>query len=51
MWELIDFKTIFYDNGCDVQMEDRYLVRNQETKEQKWVGEYEFNKFRKLGLI
>jgi hypothetical protein len=49
MWRLLDFKTHYVDNGCDVEMIERYLITNGE--ESKWIDEYEFNKFRRLGLI
>jgi hypothetical protein len=51
VWELIDYKTHYYDNGCDVQDMECYLIRNKSTQESKWVSEYDYSKFKKLGLI
>ncbi|NGY84940.1 hypothetical protein F6Y03_30945 [Bacillus megaterium] len=51
MWKLIDFKTKYVDNGCDVDMLELFLIKNSETEESKWIDEYEFKKFHSLGLL
>jgi hypothetical protein len=51
MWQLIDFKTKYVDNGCDVDMLELFLVRNNETNESKWIDEYEFKQFKRLELL
>ncbi len=51
MWKLANFKTVYHDNGCDTKAYDKYLIRNGETDESKWVDRYEYNQFIKLGLI
>lgn len=50
MWDLVDYKTYYRDNGCDVQAEERYLLKNKDTGESKWVDEYDFGKMKRLGL-
>lgn len=51
MWELIDYKTHYYDNGCDVQDMEMYLLRNKRTNKTKWVSQYDYCQFKELGLI
>jgi hypothetical protein len=51
MWNLIDYKTHYYDNGCDVQSEEQYLLKNNNTSESKWVDEYDYRKMKNLGLV
>lgn len=51
MWELIDFKTRYWDNGCDTSYEDNYTIRNVESKETRVISDAEYNHFKKLGLI
>lgn len=50
MWELIDYKTEFIDQGYDVDIMELFLLRNKEKKE-KWVSEFEYAKMKRLGLV
>jgi hypothetical protein len=51
MWKVVDYKIKERDNGCDVQINEFYLLLNQETAEVKWVDEFEYFRFGSLGLI
>lgn len=51
MFKIIDFKFDDYNTGYDINFDKLYKVRNTETNEEKWIDEYELNKYKKLSLI
>lgn len=51
MWELIDYETKYWNNGCDISCKSMYQIRNLEDKSVKWIDEFDFYKMKKLGLL
>lgn len=51
MWRLVDYKTVYSNHGCCVDVDDYYKVVNVKTRESKWIDKDDFRYFKRLGLI
>jgi hypothetical protein len=51
LWKVCDYRSIERDNGCDVQVDEFFLIQNTSTGEVKWVNEYEYIRFKSLRII
>lgn len=51
MFELIDYKEDVYSDGFGASIDYFYKVRNVNTKEEKWIDEYEFSNIKGQGFL
>lgn len=50
-YSLNDYYTTYINNGCDVDLEERYVLYCCNCETTRTVNQYDYNRMKELGLI
>jgi len=50
-WTIVDVKSSYIHNGCDVDLEDYFIIKCRECSKSKAIDSYDLSRMRSLGLV